>query len=46
MTQPHKPWFGRKRFGWGVGPRTWQGCLVTAVVFGVILVVRQLTIIQ
>jgi hypothetical protein len=25
------PWFGRKRFGWGYGPRTWQGYLVTAL---------------
>ena len=27
-----KPWFGRKRFGWGWGsPETWQGwCLLIA----------------
>jgi hypothetical protein len=26
-----QPWFGQKRFGYGFGPRTWQGYLVTAV---------------
>ncbi|HTZ94025.1 MAG TPA: hypothetical protein VMB74_16660 [Streptosporangiaceae bacterium] len=26
-----QPWFGPKRFGWGYGPRTWQGFLVTAL---------------
>jgi len=46
MTQPRKPWFGPKRFGWGVGPRSWQGWLVTAAVIVVILVIRQLTIIH
>lgn len=29
-TQSHG-WFGRKRFGWGLGPRSWQGWLTTAV---------------
>ena len=28
---PKEPWFGRKRFGYGFGPRTWQGYLVTAI---------------
>jgi hypothetical protein len=26
-----QPWFGPKRFGFGYGPQTWQGVLVTAV---------------
>jgi hypothetical protein len=26
-----QPWFGAKRFGYGFGPRTWQGYLVTAI---------------
>ena len=26
-----QPWFGPKRFGFGYGPRTWQGVLVTVV---------------
>jgi len=25
------PWFGPKRFGYGYGPRTWQGFLVTGL---------------
>lgn len=24
-----EPWFGRKRIGWGWGPRTWQGWAVS-----------------
>ena len=23
------PWFGRKRFGWGLRPISWQGWLLT-----------------
>ena len=46
MPQSRKPWFGPKRFGWGVGPRSWQGWLVTAVLIGVIFAVRQFTIIH
>jgi hypothetical protein len=26
-----RPWYGPKRFGYGYGPRTWQGFLVTAL---------------
>ena len=46
MSEPVKdqrPWFGPKRTGYGIGPRTWQGW---AVVLGgaviVILVARLL----
>ncbi len=28
-------WFGSKRIGWGLSPRTWEGWLVT---FGVVAV--------
>ena len=31
LGQNKDPWFGAKRFGYGYGPRTWQGYLVTAV---------------
>lgn len=24
-----KPWFGPKRIGWGISPKTWQGYVVT-----------------
>jgi hypothetical protein len=27
--QPAIAWFGRKRYGYGWGPRTWQGWLIT-----------------
>ena len=33
-----KGWFGRKAVGYGVGPRSWQGWLVTALVLGGIFV--------
>jgi len=31
------PWFGRKRFGYGYGPRTWQGWLLTAVLLALVI---------
>lgn len=27
-----RPWFGPKRFGYGVGPQTWQGWLIMLAV--------------
>jgi hypothetical protein len=32
-----RPWFGRRHIGFGVGPRTWQGWLVTAIYIGLAL---------
>lgn len=29
--KPTRPWFGRKPYGYGYGPRTWQGWLVMLV---------------
>jgi hypothetical protein len=29
--RPKRPWFGRKPYGYGYGPRTWQGWLVLLV---------------
>jgi hypothetical protein len=31
QPRPRQPWFGRKTFGYGYGPRTWQGWLVMGV---------------
>lgn len=31
-TTSRKPWFGPKRIGWGVGPTSWQGWLIVALV--------------
>ena len=36
-----KGWFGRKAVGYGVGPRSWQGWLVSAIAVGGILAGRQ-----
>jgi hypothetical protein len=32
-----RPWFGPKRVGYGIGPRTWQGWAITLVVTAVII---------
>ena len=31
MTVDSHAWFGRKRMGWGFGPRSWQGWLTVFV---------------
>jgi hypothetical protein len=36
-------WFGPKRFGFGIGPRSWQGWLVTALLLAAIAGSRLLT---
>lgn len=33
----HEPWFGRKRIGFGWGPRTWQGWLIVALLTAVVV---------
>lgn len=38
-----QPWFGRKQFGNGYGPRTWQGGLVTAVLVAFVVITGSLT---
>jgi hypothetical protein len=45
VTDPHtarkpgKPWFGSKRFGFGVRPQTWQGWAVTTVFLAAVIVI-------
>ena len=41
--KPKQPWFGPKRFGYGYGPRTWQGLVVTAVLVAFVIFVAALT---
>lgn len=31
MTVDRHAWFGRKRIGWGFGPRSWQGWLTVFI---------------
>jgi hypothetical protein len=38
-----QPWFGPKRFGYGFGPRTWQGYLVTAILVGYAVILATVT---
>jgi hypothetical protein len=33
-----QPWFGPKRIGFGYGPRTWQGYLVTALSLAAVII--------
>jgi hypothetical protein len=43
MTEPlqdHRPWFGPKRFGYGISPKTWQGWVIVlggAALFALVL---------
>lgn len=32
-----EPWFGPKRFGVGIGPRTWQGWVIVVLGAGVLV---------
>jgi hypothetical protein len=32
-----RPWFGRKRLGYGIGPQTWQGWLLLAVLTALLI---------
>jgi hypothetical protein len=41
--RPRQPWFGQKRIGFGYGPRTWQGWLVSAVLALFAILVATLT---
>jgi hypothetical protein len=36
--QGKQPWFGPKRVGFGYGPRTWQGYVVSAVMAGLLII--------
>jgi hypothetical protein len=38
-----RPWFGPKRLGWGCGPRTWQGYLVSAILVLYVILMSTLT---
>jgi hypothetical protein len=38
-----RPWFGPKRFGYGLAPRTWQGYLITAAGVLAIVLISALT---
>lgn len=37
-----KPWFARKRFGWGIRPVSWQGWIITLLVLVAFLFVVRL----
>ena len=39
---PRRPWFGRKRVGWGMRPVSWQGWLLTVVYMIVIYAAARL----
>jgi hypothetical protein len=35
-----KPWFGPRRLGWGLGPVSWEGWIVTVVLAAAAVAVR------
>jgi hypothetical protein len=41
--KPKQPWFGPRRFGFGYGPRTWQGWAVSAVLLLFVILVATVT---
>lgn len=41
-TKQSKPWFGSKRYGFGLRPQTWQGWAVVAAIVIVIVLARLL----
>jgi hypothetical protein len=36
MADENRYWFGRKRIGWGWGPRSWQGW-VTIIIYALLM---------
>lgn len=38
----NKPWFGPKRFGYGLRPQTWQGWAIVLVIAVVVVAVARL----
>ena len=44
MAEDQEPWFGRKRFGIGVGPRAWQGVVVVLAIVAVLALIRYLIV--
>ena len=34
--RPKQPWFGPKRIGFGLSPKTWQGWLILAIFIAVV----------
>ena len=37
--KPRKPWFGPKRFGYGISPQTWQGWVVVVGVCAILFLI-------
>lgn len=44
MKTAGKYWFGRKRLGFGFGPRSWQGWLVTLAYAAAMLTIPRLVV--
>jgi len=38
MATENRYWFGRKRVGWGWGPRRWEGWL-TVIIYAVLMMI-------
>lgn len=42
-VNPPRNWFGPKRIGWGISPRTWEGWLIL-VIFAIIVITLGATV--
>lgn len=38
-----KPWFGSKRYGFGIRPQTWHGWLIVALIVAAFYIVQYVT---
>jgi hypothetical protein len=41
MPETKRYWFGPKRIGFGIGPRSWQGWLVMAIYVALVIMLKQ-----
>ena len=32
-----EPWFGKRRIGWGLNPQSWQGWVLTLILFLILI---------
>jgi len=42
MNDP-RLWFGPKRLGWGISPRTWEGWAVTGLIVATCIILKRST---
>lgn len=38
-SHPPREWFSKYKIGWGIGPNTWEGWLISIALIGVVVVI-------